>query len=80
MNTFLIPLLLEDMCARDSFCYGLNAKWELWDGHCFTTPIHKPHPLNSPGDPEDLLSSEELNGGHSCGYPHWCVGAEEEGG
>ena len=31
------------------------------DGHCFTTPIHKPHPLNSPGDPEDLLPPEELN-------------------
>ena len=28
--------------------------------HCFTIPIHKPHPLNSPGDPENILSSEEL--------------------
>ena len=45
-------------------------------GHSFTIPACKPHPLNSPGDLEDLLPPEEHNDGHSCGYPHWCIGKE----
>ena len=57
------------------------------DGHCFTIPIHKPHPLNSPGDPANIRTqwwsqlwvsslvcgSEEEGGGYTYTYGGVCI-------